>query len=171
MTLMATEKRIKVTRTEAFDSLARVLRGSLTKGGIDLSQSTDEDVEGAWNQMRHDAEPGTYGAAWLATVDAWCDETQGSARPVYRRILDTVRDLPPKKRTRYQATHRPIKVAEVECPESDAFEAHGANRVRCTVCNRILRRRVRHQPGEDGKFGWIEHYRNGSTYFVEPDAH
>lgn len=72
------------------------------------------------------------------------------------------------KRTAYQAKHRPFKVTEVECPDIDAFESHGEKRIRCTTCGRVLRRRVRHQPGEDGKFGYIEHYRDGSTYFVEP---
>ncbi|TMR11726.1 hypothetical protein ETD86_34725 [Nonomuraea turkmeniaca] len=165
--LMATEKPIKVTRTEALESVVRVLRHNLTKAGIDPVRASDEDIEGAWNQMQHDAEPGTYGAAWVETVNAWCGETRTSARPVHRLVLSMVRGAQPKRRTKYQATHHPIKVAEVECPEVDAFESQG-RRFRCTVCGRVLQRRVRHQPGEDGKFGYIEHYRDGSTYFVEP---
>ena len=167
--LMATKKPIKVTRTEALENLVRVLRHSLATGGIDLAQATDEDVEGAWNQLKRDVEPGTHGAAWIDAVNAWCDDGRAT-RPVYRRVLDEARDLPPKKRSRYQATHRPTKVVEVECPEVDAFEAYGANHVRCTVCDRVLRRRVSHQPNVDGAFGWLEHYSDGSTYFVAPDA-
>lgn len=87
-----TEKRIKVTKAEALEMVVRVIRHTLTEAGMDPSQATDEQIEGVWNQMHHDAQPGTYGAAWIETLDAWCDETQASARPVHRRVLREVRN-------------------------------------------------------------------------------
>jgi hypothetical protein len=73
----------------------------------------------------------------------------------------------PAERTPYQAGRQPVSVTQVKCPDVDKFEARGPH-VICTTCGAILRRRVRHNPRELGKFGWIEHYKDGSSFTVPP---
>jgi hypothetical protein len=66
------------------------------------------------------------------------------------------------KKTPYQKTHHPIKRVEVKC------NGHrGANDL-CVVCGRWIRRNGSHNPSITGSLGWIETYKDGTTYVDAP---
>ncbi len=73
------------------------------------------------------------------------------------------------KRTRYQQTHRPVKVTENKCPDTGKLTGFLSGYRKCRTCGRVLLRDVPHRPNQDGAFGWTEHYDDGSTFEVPAD--
>lgn len=68
------------------------------------------------------------------------------------------------QKTKYQQTHYPIKKLEVLCVSRSPLNAQGF----CPDCGRHLVRGGRaHKPDQNGAFGWIERYADGS-FWVTP---
>lgn len=68
-----------------------------------------------------------------------------------------------QRRTKYQMTHRPVRVLEIKCTSTDRD-----SRGHCAACGRDVTRRVPHNPNWTGSLGWTAYYADGSTRQLPP---
>jgi len=74
----------------------------------------------------------------------------------------------PQRRTQYQMIHPATRRTEVLCTAQGRVVDRSGSW--CTACGRLLQVDQAHKPNVDGSLGWVEHYADGSTRQLPPDA-